>query len=151
MQIKNPTEKIIDKDAPEGSCLCFILRLVLKHPTLSLEEVSKSMGLKPHQGHSVGTQKMTPRGNFLDGVNRETFFGKTEQFFDRNDFFGCAANLAESLAEHSEFFWKIRSEGVRVAIYIDLIGSQSIGDVLLPRQIEKLSSLGIDFGGEVFP
>ena len=151
MQIGNSTVKTTDEDASERGCLCFVLRLVLKHPTRSLEEISKSMGLEPHQGYSVGTQKMTPKGTFVNGINRETFFGRVEQFFDRKDFFGCAVNLAESLSERRDFFWKIRSEGGRVAIYIDLIGSQNVGDVLLPQQIEKISHLGMDFGVEVFP
>jgi hypothetical protein len=129
----------------------FTVRLVVKHPKISLDAIREALSLEPTHGHTVGAPRKTPIGRPLEGVWSETFFGHSKEFDCRRDFFAAALEFARSLSERSGFIRRIRADGGLVAIYVDLKGCENFGDVMAPELLSLLSSLDIDFGIEIFP
>ena len=129
----------------------FSLRLVIKHPTMSLRIITSELDMIPTQGHTVGEPRVTPTGRKLEGVWNETFFGYKLVFRGRRDFFAEPIALARSLLRRSEFLRKLRDEGGTISIYIDIYGYRNFGDTIAFEEMKLFSSLGIDLGIELFP
>lgn len=129
----------------------FVLRLVIKHPSLSLIAISNEMPIERHQGHGVGEKRKTPKGTELEGVYGETFWGYSEHIYGRRDFLSCATSLLDSLQGKRDFFLDVVSSGGKVAVYVDILDGKNIGDVLTPKQLESFSLMGVELGVEFFP
>jgi hypothetical protein len=128
----------------------FYIRLVIKHPVLSLDAITNELHLEPSHGHSVGEPRKTPAGRPLSGVWRETFWGYTKACSGRRDFVSASIELLETLNGSADFFRRIRKEKGLVAIYVDLMGCENFRDTLTIAKMAYFQSLGVDFGVEVF-
>ena len=132
-------------------CTCsFIIRMVIKHPAVTMQEITDRLAVCPQHGHNVGEPRKTPKGRPLSGTNPETFWSYAERIEDRRDFFTAALEFLERLKAHAEFLKNIKTTGGVVALYIDLINCTSIGDIIRPEQMSAFLEFGVDLGVEVF-
>jgi len=47
--------------------------LRIRYPSLGEDVICKAINIKPYRKWSVGKQRMTPKGNVLDGVDEQTY------------------------------------------------------------------------------
>jgi hypothetical protein len=129
----------------------FNLRLLIKHPSLTLESITGRMNIEPTHGWGVGRPRQTPAGTILGGTYGETYWGYSERIEGRRDFLKCAVEFIASLEPQHLFLKEVSGTGGIVALDLGLRGKANIGDVLKVDQLQYFSTLGIELGVEVFP
>jgi hypothetical protein len=128
----------------------FVIRLVAKHPTLTLAEISAGLGLVNGLGHSVGDRRFTPIGRELEGNHQETFWGYSKRFEDTRNFFDCALEVVSPLENRRPFIQDFLDSNGHLLLCIDLFEGANVGDVLRPDGLALFSRLGIALGVELF-
>jgi hypothetical protein len=126
------------------------VRLLIRHETLSLEQIATALRRAAHVGHSVDMQRKTPRGTLLQGVYRDTFWGWIEEVSTRKDAFACAIELLERFESDGTDFVALGRLGATMSVSIDFFDDSRVVDVLTSKQMEFLLRRGITLGVERF-
>lgn len=136
---------------PASAERVFTLRLLIKHPTISFEQIQNELQREPVHGHDVGRARRTPTGRVLSGTWNETLWSHSEVVIGRRDFFRCGMKFAMSFEGNREFLRLLRDTGGLVTICVDLTECANFGDVLREEDMRVLGRLGMDIGVEYFP
>jgi len=131
--------------------LRFMVRLLVKHPSIDPFVITKELGLIPHLAHHVGKNRLTPKGRILAGQYRESVWGWSKDVEGKRAFFDEVADLSIQLERHRHFLSKLVAEGATVSLILHLPGDVNIGSNLRSTDMKRLADLGIDLGIEVFP
>jgi hypothetical protein len=126
------------------------IRLLIRHETLSLEQIATALRRAAHVGHSVHMQRKTPRGTLLQGVYRDTFWGWIEEEAMRKDAFACAIELLERFEADGTDFVALGRLGATMSVCINFFDDSVVADVLTSKQMEFLVQRGITLGVERF-
>lgn len=129
----------------------FEIRLLIKHPRIHPDLITKKLGLMPHMAHLAGTPRKTPIGTPLPSVYRESAWGYSFRVDGKRHFFEDVVKLIEAVEPHAGFLSEIADTGGSVSLIVSLPGEINIGDTLPIQELARLSMLKIDLGIEVFP
>ena len=135
----------------EAGVLRFVIRLLIKHPSIDPGSVTAELGLQPRVTHLVGAGRMTPAGAPLSGVYKESMWGWSERIERKRAFFEAVAELVHKLESHAPFISDLIHGGGSVEMIVHLPGDINIGSVLPWTEMKKLAELRVDLGIEVFP
>ena len=140
-----------DPDFESNEWLRFQIRLLIRHPSIDPDQITKTLQLAPHRAHMVGTARKGPKGHALPGLHRDSVW--SQSFLEERNrfFFRDAKKLIDALEPHKAFLIDLEKEGGSVSLIFHLPGDVNIGDVLGWREMERLSAMRIDLGVEVFP
>lgn len=136
---------------PETERLRFVIRLVVRHPTIEPAAITDEFGLEPHLAHAVGTDGVTPIGTKLPWKYKESIWGWSKHVRRKRAFFDEVAKLALKLEKHQQFISALVAGGGTITAIVDLPGDENIGSVMSAADIRRLANLEIDLGIEVFP
>src|SRR5689334_9034890 len=124
--------------------------LLIKHPNIDPARLTERLRLQPDSFQIAGAPRMTPKGNPLPGMHRESgwshWFGVERNRF----FFEDVAKLIDILEPHKDFLHQIVNEGGRIEVIVYLPGDINIGSSLQWRDMARLAALRINLGIEVF-
>lgn len=133
------------------SGLRFVLRLIVRHPSLDPKLISTQLGLAPHVTQMAGEARVAPSGVPIGGRYSDSRWGWSARFEKRREFFDEVSVLANRLYPHKEFLSKIVDSGGSVEIVVHLPGDTNIGWTMPWAELATLAELKIDLGIEVFP
>ncbi len=131
--------------------LLYSIRILIIHPTLTSEEISAALNLKPRMIKTVGQPRLGPKGNPLGGVWPDTRWSVWEVRNGDRYFFTRLDKVLERFSQHRDFLRRVAETGGETNFIIDLPGGANIGDVLTERAVARLADLKGSFGMEVFP
>ncbi|WP_244508550.1 DUF4279 domain-containing protein [Litoreibacter albidus] len=129
----------------------FDVELLIRHPKLSADEITKTLDLTPDVSFNVGEQRVTPVGTTLDGKYRHSSWSLSWQFVSEKRFFACVESVLNKLKPKQSFFVQIAEEGGKTMLNLKLYGRVHSGDVGTMKLIEALKQMEILLGLEVFP
>ncbi len=131
--------------------LQYSIRVLIIHPTLTSDEISRELNLQPRSIKSVGQPRLGRTGQSLGGVWPDTRWSVSEVRNGDRSFFKRLDKLLDRFSEHRAFLRRIAETGGRTNFIIDLPGQANIGDTLTERTVAKLADLKGSLGVEVFP
>ena len=125
--------------------------LSIKHPTLSPEMISTTLGIVPSHSWRSEDKRSTPKGTELGGSYEYTLWTAAKSFSGNRNFFRRIIEFIEIIENNREFIESVRETGGRISLIVQIAGDVNIGDEIGCKDLERLVRLGISFGIEVFP
>lgn len=125
--------------------------LLIKHPSIDPEVITKQIGLEPFMVRRFGEPRMTPKGTQLEGDWEDSAWSCRFEYEDKRAFFESVDRLIVELEPHHEFLSHLVLDGGNICLIVNLPGERNIGDVLNWKLMERITNLKIDIGIEVFP
>jgi len=125
--------------------------LLIKHPSIDPEIITKQIGLVPFRFWRVGAPRVTPKGTPLVGFWRESSWSWQLACKGKRAFFESVKNLVTELEPHHKFLSELVLSGGNLCLIVNLPGRKNIGDVLSWQLMEKMVHLNLDIGIEIFP
>lgn len=129
----------------------FVIRLLVRHPRMSADEITVGLGMAPSAVWPVGEPRRTPKGNPLPGVYEESKWSKSYHVSVERRLFRPAIEILNDLEQRAEFIDDLVSTGGTVEVSLDLPGGRNFGDSITPSELRRFASLQVGLGFEVFP
>ena len=127
------------------------VRLLIKHPSIDPDLITKRLNLSPHVANPVGGPRKTPAGTLLSGVYDKSVWGYSVRVEGRKSFCEDMLKLIGSLEPHANFLSEIVKTDGTIDVIVHLPGDVNIGDLIPWQVLARLVVLKISFGIEVFP
>lgn len=126
------------------------------HPTLTPADISETLEMSPARSWEAGGQRSTPKGNLLEGKNKETYWcaptHKEKHLFSKTALLEQSIEkLVHNLRKHRSFFQKIRETGGRIEFFIGLYATQNSGCVFSSSLLKLIAELEIDLAFDIYP
>lgn len=123
------------------------------HPTMDLEAVSDTIGIKPQILWKVGEPRRAPNGRALGGISKISYW--TTRLVDgasiEKDLSSALLAGLDMVEAGSSLFATIAQTGGRVEFFIGwFFGHGSSGDVLDHNLLARLAGMSIDLTFDVY-
>lgn len=119
----------------------YSIRLLIKHPTMLVNEVTIALDTQPDHSWNPGDRKFT----------NSMMWGRTSWTEGTRLFFTEVHEVLEWLEEKQAFVSHLLASGGEFQLIVQLPGTVNLGDVLKPETMSLAVKLGIQIGMEVFP
>jgi hypothetical protein len=128
----------------------FKLSFRVHHPTVLSAKIVALIGRKPSVRWDVGAQRMSPKGNLLDGIHDRTYcsFPVSE---------GLDSTLVGSIRSWNRFLFtkksglaKLRRSGGRFDYFLGIFINSNAGLVVPPEVLREVGALGIELGLDMY-
>ncbi|MEO6602946.1 MAG: DUF4279 domain-containing protein [Polyangiaceae bacterium] len=121
------------------------------HPSLSPDEISQSLNMRPTRSWRVGERRTTPKGGMLDGTNKETYC-VFDIDLDPAEVSGGLENFfAEVLDPREAAILAIGASAGRVEVFVSWEANVNVGDMFKCELLARLVALRLSLAVEWFP
>jgi hypothetical protein len=134
----------------------YSIDLRIWHPTINPEEITHELGIRPNRCFEAGKPRTTPKGNLLEGVNRESYWSADP--YNRGEYSSTDDSAEDSLIEvlqtiepHEAFLKKLRTQGARILVQISSFSGRNYAFELPPELLGKFAALGVGLAHDVYP
>lgn len=127
------------------------IRLLVRHPSMPLEEVSRVLGIHESNKRVRVFDTIVKSDSTKPTEARRAVWSYSIKKAGSQYFAEELHNLIESLRKGEPLFQKIRDTGGEATIIVEFPGDQNVGDVIGASDIGVLARLGINLGLEVYP
>ncbi len=136
----------------DGAGYIFDISVMVSHPTLRADELTREFGMEPKNSWSVGDVCATPDGKIFPGIRSGTYWNYSEEIRDKRDFsLALMEFFARAFESRSGFVGELVDSGGEILLLVYLHGSTNIGAVIKPADLARLAQLRVSLGIEVFP
>jgi hypothetical protein len=142
------TEQMVDE---ENSSLRYQIRLVIHHPDIDPDRITKTLGLASHAVAIKGGVRKTPKGTPLPGLHRTSAWSHWFGVDRHRHFFSEVVKMIDRLEPHKALLTEIAGGGGSICLIADLPGDVNIGSEFPWRDMARLADQHIDPGVEVYP
>jgi hypothetical protein len=125
---------------PAADACYYDVRLLIRHPSMRVDEISAVLGMDPNYAWNVG-----------EAGRHETMWGHVSRTRGSRHFFKEVHGVLEWLHDERESVARLLSSGGTIQVIVQLPGGVNIGDSLRQETMVLASSLGVMLGIEVFP
>lgn len=128
------------------------LAVVIRHPTLDPDEITRRLGLAAHVYWKSGDHRLTPKGTPLGGHRTETYWCHrvTSEVSPRELGVVVSDYLARLSVHRSEIEEMMAGSG-SLEFDVSLYGGENAGEVLSSDLLGHMHALGVGLGIEIFP
>lgn len=137
------------------SGLEFSVRVLFKHPHVSLEAITAATGVEPTLFAVLGQPRFSPNGVRLAGTHPLHIWSYHKVYRHRREFQPALMELLNLLEPAKPLLSRLyggpQEEGAYAALILHLQGQRNIGDDIEPALLERLCAMGLSLGIEVFP
>jgi len=135
----------------EGWARRLALRLLIRHPTIDPDDITRALKLTPHLSHRVGAERFAPNGRSLGGVYRDSRWSHSATYELHGQWFvESILPLIDHLEEHGDFLRNIRASGGSTDFILAFLGDGHFSDSITAETMTRLANLSIDLGIEVY-
>jgi hypothetical protein len=129
------------------------ISLRLHHPSLDPGEITRALGLIPLRSLKAGEPRTTPKGNPLEGINRETFWTARmiEDQWPGKELPVAVNACLDQLVPQRDFFHRIRSEGGAIKLRIGWFFEGMSGGEFDCDLLARMADLKIDLSLDMYP
>lgn len=135
----------------EDRGLKYRLRILINHPTENLDLITRETGITPKTLSTKGQQRIAPNGSVLPGTYQFSTWGYSRDIRDSRRFGEGIQALLDALAPARDSIHRLRADGGRAMLILELQGERNIGDVLASRDLTRFAEIGLDLGIEMYP
>jgi hypothetical protein len=121
----------------------------ITHPNIRTDEISSELGLAPRISYTVGDKKLTPKGNEVPGIRKESFWCYELAIGDELIEIEIS-NFSNKLAEKKGFLDRVSATGGRLEYFIGWFSSENSGFVLENDLLRRLSDLKINLAFDIY-
>lgn len=125
--------------------------LRVEHPTVDPDQISAQLGIKPDTKWMAGSERVSPKGNLLDGKHEKSYWSCALESDDRVGLADFLTTFTARLEAHKDFLRWIRSTGGRTEYFVGWFSNGNSGEIFSCDLLGKLSDLCIDLSLDVYP
>ncbi|MFG6110513.1 DUF4279 domain-containing protein [Stenotrophomonas nematodicola] len=125
------------------------ISLRITHPNIRSIEISSRLGLEPDFSYTAGDRRLTPKGNEIGGIRKESFWCH-ELRSDDLTFELAISNLSQQLAKSKGFLDSLSSTGGHLEYFIGWFSAENSGFVLEGGLLRLLADLRISLAFDVY-
>ena len=136
----------------------YSVSLRIAHPRMDPGALTKSFGLKPSNAWKAGERRQTPKGQPLEGVNRESFWtvrliNKRYATTPGRSLEVALASEIKRLQKHRALFRRIQKTGGRAELFVGIFGQNgfNFGGELDRDLLAGFTTLGLSLGLDIYP
>jgi len=115
----------------------YVVRLVIKHPSIDPVLITKGLGLTPHVANLAGGHRESPAGTPLLGMYERSVWGYSVRVEGKRFFFEDVVKLIDILEPHAEFLSEIVETDGTVDLILHLPGDVNIGDLMPWHELQS--------------
>ena len=134
-------DKQIKGDIEREFACHYSVRLLIGHPTMSVDEVTAALEMEPDHSWNAGERK------FAENM----MWNHTSWSEDARLFFAEVHEVLVWLHEKQAFVSRLLASGGELQVIVQLPGAINIGDSLKVETMSLAVKLGVSIGVEVFP
>lgn len=135
----------------DGSEPYYRISLAIRHPNMDPADITRALGLRPTRSWLAGSERRTPAGTRLSGINVNSYWTTGKDAVGKRAFFDGVIEMIQQLESLSDFLGLVTSTGGTVDITVNLPGRVNVGDTIAASDLARLSRLNVNLGVEVFP
>ena len=127
------------------------LSLRARHPTRIAADIESALTLKAWVTNTVSEARRTPKGNPLEGINRET---RCSFELSKGDDQSLLEEIAEwnlRFLDKKAFFEEFAASGGKMEYFLGLFLDGNSGFDLPPEEMGKMRELGITLSLDIYP
>jgi hypothetical protein len=133
-----------------GSPFSYRVSFQIRHPTARAEAVSIGLPWKRSNGWTVGEERVTPAGTRLTGTRRDTYCNFIVGEGDDGELASCLAEAVDALMPHKGHLAELHRTGGVLSFYVFWYPNGDTGETFKTELLQKLASLNIDLGLNVY-
>ena len=134
----------------------YSVSLRIAHPTVNPDTITMKLGIQPFREWMAGEPRLTPKGQTLKGINKETYWvaelNRGKSLLSRK--IALEDFLAEQLARFKKmekYFRHIRKTGGRVEFFVGLFCDKNMGAEFPSSLLATMGKLGIELSLDIYP
>jgi len=134
----------------------YSVSIVIRHPSITADEISKDLGLQPTKSINVGSKKYSPNGEVYLGISEDTYWrcnlhsdqrARAEEMY-LEDFL---VNQNAKLEKSKSFLNKLVESGGYIEYFIGVFGGEyAIMATLSPSLLKQTAELNIAIGFDIY-
>ena len=128
----------------------FKLALRIRHPFIDPKVITGILELTPTYAHRVGEPRRNPRGDLLQGTNKESFWFltcKTESYSGVSE---AIETLNKWLWPKKHFLCELSDQGGSIEYFIGWFVDKNEGDTLGWKLLQECAELRVNIGLDVY-
>jgi hypothetical protein len=129
----------------------FNIVLLIRHPEIDPEQISRELSLKPYSAFKNGTVRTLPNGNLLPGLATHSSWNHIHRYSGDHGLVEAVESVVKLLEEHKAFILRLGLQGGLCQVYLQLPGDVNVGGALPWQLLDRMSSVRVELGVEVFP
>jgi hypothetical protein len=118
--------------------------LGIQHPSITIDEISRELGITPLRAHNAGDPRHTPKRTSLPGNFPDSFWTVKLSTRDGEDLVAFLADFVAMFSPHAEFFRKIVHSNGRISCFVGVYAPRSCDHEFGWKLLEDLSRLCVD-------
>ena len=134
----------------------YLVSLRIWHPTINPDSITRKLGMQPFRKRMVGEQRSTPKGNTLQGINKDTYW--TAELHTGKSLSSRKIALEDFLTDQlarfkkmGKYFGHIRKTGGRIGLFVGLFCDKNMGAEFPSSLLAAMGKLGIDVSLDIYP
>ena len=126
------------------------IRLLIVHPSLAPESITKALGMKPSRAWKCGDPRTTPDGNSIPGKWPDSRWNHSFNDLDGLQIHESVEGALRQIATNERFWSELNGTGGTGELILSLTGEAYQGDSVRPDLLRRLAALGIGLGIEIY-
>lgn len=127
----------------------YSIQIRITHPSEDVSRFTKLLNRDPQWCWRVGAPRRSLNGDILKGTYNNCYWSHTSWHSER-DFFRNMMEVASSFEGIDDLKGSFLDTGGEIMLVVGLESGKNIGSVLTPTNMERLFTLGLSVGVELF-
>ena len=153
MVMRRAMPKIMDLQNitfPDSHTPGFVVSLRLKHPTLELGSLCKTMGMKPNILWSAGEPRRTPKGLYLGGVRDNSYANCRINPVNKSSPDKLIEHALLSMTSNKVIYREFIDSGGTSEFYVAIFSEEGMAFLINTQLVDMLAELRCAVGFELF-
>lgn len=126
------------------------ISLRIWHPSVLCDHITGVIGLLPSVSNNVGTPRLTPKGQVLDGSYTQTYWLHKWTLPEGSEIETSLLTALDTLRSKAEFFKKLNSTGGRSELFVGVFLNKNAGVELNTNLVRQLADAGLGLSFDVY-
>ena len=128
----------------------FSLAIRIRHPAIDPAEITSVLGREPDYCYKVGESRKTPKGNELEGKNKESFWYCDVEVGNSENLVTIIKSTNQMFIGHERFIAKLLQSGGVVEYFIGVFVDNNTGFTLERDLLEECANLNINLAFDIY-
>lgn len=130
--------------------------LRITHPSIDPQIITGTLGLKPTRSWQAGSPRQTPKGEKLEGNNKNSYWcaslnNGSALLSEETPLESYLLEKTTLLKEHSGFLGNIKESDGKIEYFIGIFGNKNLGCEFNSELLLSINNLGIELLLDIYP
>ena len=118
--------------------------LSIHHPSITIDDISRELGLTPLRAHNAGDPRHAPKGTSIPGNYPASFWNVKLSTRDGENLVAFLADFVATFSPHADFLRKIVHSDGRISCFVGVYAPRSCDHEFGWKLLGDLSALCVD-------